>query len=116
MTSSGVAIPIKRPTHLRGRHLANLRVLIAGGGTGGHIIPALAVARELVRRHATEVLFVGTARGMETRMVPAAGFKLRLIEVGPLKNVSLITKLRTLVRLPLSIFDCKALIREFKPS
>lgn len=95
--------------------MANLRVLIAAGGTGGHIIPALAVARELVARHAAEVLFVGTARGMESRMVPAAGFNLRLIEVGPLKNVSLITKLRTLVRLPMSIFDCKALIREFKP-
>ena len=95
--------------------MANLRVLIAGGGTGGHIIPALAVARELVARHGAEVLFVGTARGMESRMVPAAGFNLRLIEVGPLKNVSLITKLRTLLRLPMSIFDCKALIREFKP-
>jgi UDP-N-acetylglucosamine--N-acetylmuramyl-(pentapeptide) pyrophosphoryl-undecaprenol N-acetylglucosamine transferase len=95
--------------------LPQLRVLIAGGGTGGHIIPALAVARELVARHRAEVLFVGTARGMETRMVPAAGFNLRLIDVGPLKNVSLLTRLRTLLRLPRSIFDCKALIRDFKP-
>ena len=53
---------------LEGNSLAQLRVLIAGGGTGGHIIPALAVARELVARHAAEVLFVGTARGMETRL------------------------------------------------
>jgi UDP-N-acetylglucosamine--N-acetylmuramyl-(pentapeptide) pyrophosphoryl-undecaprenol N-acetylglucosamine transferase len=96
--------------------LANLRVLIAGGGTGGHIIPALAVARELVARYEAEVLFVGTARGMETRLVPEAGFNLRLIEVGPLKNVSLLTRLRTLIDLPRSIFDCKALIREFKPN
>ncbi|MGC2615271.1 MAG: glycosyltransferase, partial [Terracidiphilus sp.] len=50
---------------------ANLRVLIAGGGTGGHIIPALAVAHELVTRHQAEVLFVGTPRGMESRLVPA---------------------------------------------
>jgi UDP-N-acetylglucosamine--N-acetylmuramyl-(pentapeptide) pyrophosphoryl-undecaprenol N-acetylglucosamine transferase len=96
--------------------LAQLRVLIAGGGTGGHIIPALAVARELVARHAAEVLFVGTQRGMEIRLVPEAGFNLRLIDVGPLKNVSLMTRLRTLLRLPRSIFDCKALIREFQPN
>jgi UDP-N-acetylglucosamine--N-acetylmuramyl-(pentapeptide) pyrophosphoryl-undecaprenol N-acetylglucosamine transferase len=96
--------------------LAAFRVLIAGGGTGGHIIPALAVARELVANHSEEILFVGTARGMETRLVPEAGFNLRLIDVGPLKNVSLVTRLRTLMSLPRSIQACKALIREFQPS
>jgi UDP-N-acetylglucosamine--N-acetylmuramyl-(pentapeptide) pyrophosphoryl-undecaprenol N-acetylglucosamine transferase len=101
---------------VKGATLAELRVLIAGGGTGGHIIPALAVARELVARHAAEVLFVGTQRGMEIRLVPDAGFNLRLIDVGPLKNVSFATRLRTLLRLPRSISDCKALIREFQPS
>jgi len=96
--------------------LATLRVLIAGGGTGGHIIPALAVARELVARHSAEVLFVGTPRGMESRLVPEAGFRLHLIEVGQLKNVSLRTRLRTLVDLPRSLFACKRLIHEFKPN
>ena len=96
--------------------MAQLRVLIAGGGTGGHIIPALAVAHELVTHHNAEVLFVGTQRGMEIRLVPEAGFNLRLIDVGPLKNVSLATRLRTLLRLPRSISDCKALLREFQPS
>jgi UDP-N-acetylglucosamine--N-acetylmuramyl-(pentapeptide) pyrophosphoryl-undecaprenol N-acetylglucosamine transferase len=100
---------------LKGLHLSHLRVLIAGGGTGGHIIPALAVAHELVERHSAEVLFVGTARGMESRLVPAAGFKLHLVEVGQLKNVSLLTRLRTLTDLPRSIFACKRLIREFRP-
>jgi UDP-N-acetylglucosamine--N-acetylmuramyl-(pentapeptide) pyrophosphoryl-undecaprenol N-acetylglucosamine transferase len=95
--------------------LPNLRVLIAGGGTGGHIIPALAVARELVKRHGAEILFVGTPRGMESRLVPAAGFELRLIEVGQLKNVSLMTRLRTFADLPRSIFASQRLIREFKP-
>jgi UDP-N-acetylglucosamine--N-acetylmuramyl-(pentapeptide) pyrophosphoryl-undecaprenol N-acetylglucosamine transferase len=94
---------------------SQLKILIAGGGTGGHIIPALAVARELVDRHCAEVLFVGTARGLETRLVPAAGFPLRLIDVGPLKSVSLATKLRTLFHLPKSIVDCKRMIREFRP-
>jgi UDP-N-acetylglucosamine--N-acetylmuramyl-(pentapeptide) pyrophosphoryl-undecaprenol N-acetylglucosamine transferase len=95
--------------------LPELRVLIAGGGTGGHIIPALAVANELVERYAAEVLFVGTQRGMEIRLVPEAGFNLRLIDAGPLKNVSLVTRLRTLASLPGSIFACSRLIREFKP-
>jgi UDP-N-acetylglucosamine--N-acetylmuramyl-(pentapeptide) pyrophosphoryl-undecaprenol N-acetylglucosamine transferase len=93
-----------------------MRVLIAGGGTGGHIIPALAVARELVARHEAEVLFVGTARGMESRLVPEAGFKLRLVDVGQLKNVSWLTRLRTLLNLPISVMTCSKLIREFQPS
>jgi UDP-N-acetylglucosamine--N-acetylmuramyl-(pentapeptide) pyrophosphoryl-undecaprenol N-acetylglucosamine transferase len=101
---------------LKGIYLSQLRVLIAGGGTGGHIIPALAVARELVARYKAEVLFVGTARGLESRLVPEAGFNLRLVEVGQLKNVSLRTRLRTLVDLPRSLSACKLLIREFQPS
>ena len=92
------------------------RVLIAGGGTGGHIIPALTVARALVARHRAEVLFVGTARGLESRLIPAEGFPLKLIEVGPLKNVSLATRVRTLFDLPRSLFACQRLIREFAPS
>ena len=92
-----------------------LRVLIAGGGTGGHIIPALAVAHDLVTRHQAEVLFVGTLRGMESRLIPAAGFQLRFIEVGPLKNVSLATRIRTLLDIPRSLFACRRLIREFNP-
>jgi UDP-N-acetylglucosamine--N-acetylmuramyl-(pentapeptide) pyrophosphoryl-undecaprenol N-acetylglucosamine transferase len=96
--------------------MAGLRVLIAGGGTGGHLFPALAVARELVKRHGAEVLFVGTARGLETKLIPEAGFELRLIDVGPLKSVSLTTRLRTVMRLPGSIFDCKEIIREWRPS
>jgi UDP-N-acetylglucosamine--N-acetylmuramyl-(pentapeptide) pyrophosphoryl-undecaprenol N-acetylglucosamine transferase len=95
--------------------LAALRVLIAGGGTGGHVIPALAVARELEEDHGAETLFVGTARGMEIRLVPEAGFRLRLIDVGPLKSVSMMTRLKTLMRLPQSIFACKRLMREFQP-
>ena len=96
--------------------MAELRILIAGGGTGGHIIPALAVAHELVEHHGAQILFVGTARGLEIRLVPEAGFRLRLIDVGPLKNVSLATRLRTMLLLPRSIRECRRLIREFQPS
>lgn len=91
------------------------RVLIAGGGTGGHVFPALAVARELVKRHGAQILFVGTGRGLETKLIPEAGFELRLIEVGPLKSVSLMTRLKTALRLPASILDCRDLMRKFRP-
>jgi UDP-N-acetylglucosamine--N-acetylmuramyl-(pentapeptide) pyrophosphoryl-undecaprenol N-acetylglucosamine transferase len=95
--------------------LTALRVLIAGGGTGGHVIPALAIADELRARYGAEVRFVGTARGFETRLVPAAGYALELIHVGQLKGVSLATRLRTLLDLPLGVRRCLAILKEFQP-
>src|SRR5919109_615585 len=92
-----------------------MRVVLAGGGTGGHVIPALAIARELQTRYAAQVLFVGTARGIENRLVPAAGFELRLVKVGALKNVSLATRARTLLDLPLAVLDCWRMLRDFRP-
>jgi UDP-N-acetylglucosamine--N-acetylmuramyl-(pentapeptide) pyrophosphoryl-undecaprenol N-acetylglucosamine transferase len=92
-----------------------LRVLIAGGGTGGHVIPALAIARELRDAAGAEVRFVGTARGLEIRLVPEAGFPLELIHVGQLKNVSVATRLRTLMDLPLGVGRCLSLLRSFRP-
>jgi len=100
---------------MKGKVLASIRVLIAGGGTGGHIIPALAVAHELVNRYDADVLFVGTPRGLELKLVPDAGFKLRLVNIGPLNSVPLLTKLKTLYHLPGAIADCKRLMREYRP-
>ena len=92
-----------------------MRVLIAGGGTGGHVIPALAIGDELRERNGAEVRFVGTARGLETRLVPAAGFALDLIQVGQLKGVSLGTRARTMGDLPRGLWRCVQLLREFRP-
>ncbi|MDR3744522.1 MAG: undecaprenyldiphospho-muramoylpentapeptide beta-N-acetylglucosaminyltransferase [Acidobacteriaceae bacterium] len=92
-----------------------LRVLIAGGGTGGHVIPALAIARELRDVHGAEVRFVGTERGLETRLVPEAGFALELVRSGQLKNVSLATRLRTAIDLPLGALECMRLLGKFQP-
>lgn len=94
---------------------AHPRIAIAGGGTGGHIIPALAIADELKSAHGAKVLFIGTPRGLESKLVPQAGYPLKLIEVGQLKNVSLLTKVRTMLDLPLSLVRCRRLLREFKP-
>lgn len=92
-----------------------VRILIAGGGTGGHIIPALAIADELKAQHGAEIVFVGTARGLESRLVPQAGYPLELIRVGQLNRVSLATRLRTLIDLPLGLWQCIRLLRSFRP-
>lgn len=92
-----------------------MRVLIAGGGTGGHVIPALAIARELKAHYQAEVLFVGTARGMENRLVPQAGFGLMKVKVGALKNVGLITRMKTLFDLPRAVVDARKIIKVFDP-
>jgi UDP-N-acetylglucosamine--N-acetylmuramyl-(pentapeptide) pyrophosphoryl-undecaprenol N-acetylglucosamine transferase len=96
--------------------MTQLRVLIAGGGTGGHIIPALAIADALRgRAGGAEILFLGTPRGLESRLVPQAGYPLELIEVGQLKNVSLVTRVKTLFDLPRSLFRARGLLRSFRP-
>jgi UDP-N-acetylglucosamine--N-acetylmuramyl-(pentapeptide) pyrophosphoryl-undecaprenol N-acetylglucosamine transferase len=92
-----------------------MRVILAGGGTGGHVIPALAIAQQLKKVYAAELLFIGTPRGMENRLVPAAGFELRLVQVGALKNVSLTTRLRTAWDLPIAVLKSWSMLKEFRP-
>jgi UDP-N-acetylglucosamine--N-acetylmuramyl-(pentapeptide) pyrophosphoryl-undecaprenol N-acetylglucosamine transferase len=83
---------------------------MAGGGTGGHVIPALAVAREL-RKRGHRVFFVGTERGLESKLVPAEGFELERIEVGALNRVSLRRRINTLLQLPITTFGCGKFVR-----
>src|SRR5215204_4993636 len=93
-----------------------MKVLIAAGGTGGHIYPGIAVAKEILRRdEKSQVLFVGTSHGLETRIVPENGFQLSLINSAGLKNVGLAGKLKGLAVLPRSFAEARRLIREFKP-
>ena len=92
-----------------------MRAILAGGGTGGHVIPALAIANELKKSYGAEVLFIGTARGIENRLVPAAGFPLQLVRVGALKNVSLVTRLKTAFDLPRAVWDAGHMLNQFAP-
>lgn len=93
-----------------------MKVMIAGGGTGGHVFPALAVAEELRRRDPkNEIVFVGTEQGLETRLVPAAGYPLRTLPAAGLKGVGMGAKLRSLSLLPGSFWRSRKLLREFKP-
>jgi UDP-N-acetylglucosamine--N-acetylmuramyl-(pentapeptide) pyrophosphoryl-undecaprenol N-acetylglucosamine transferase len=84
--------------------------VMAGGGTGGHVIPALAVAREL-RQRGHHPIFVGTGRGMEAKLVPAEGFDLKLIEIGGLNRVGMRRALSTLARLPFTTAGCGKFVR-----
>jgi UDP-N-acetylglucosamine--N-acetylmuramyl-(pentapeptide) pyrophosphoryl-undecaprenol N-acetylglucosamine transferase len=93
----------------------DMRAILAGGGTGGHVIPALAIADELKKNYAGEVLFIGTARGIENRLVPAAGYPLQLVRVGGLKNVSLMTRAKTAFDLPRAVRDAGRMLNEFAP-
>jgi len=95
--------------------MAALRVMIAGGGTGGHVVPALAIGRELRDKHGADVRMIGTSRGIEAKLVPEAGFPLELVRSGQLKNVSLMTRVRTMFDLPLGVLRCVSLLREFRP-
>jgi UDP-N-acetylglucosamine--N-acetylmuramyl-(pentapeptide) pyrophosphoryl-undecaprenol N-acetylglucosamine transferase len=94
-----------------------LRILIADGGTGGHIFPAIAVANELQKRKEVEaILFTGTPAGLEGGIVPKHGFDLRMIHVGGLIGKSLMIRVKTLLQLPGAYLQSAKIIREFQPS
>lgn len=92
-----------------------MKLLIAAGGTGGHIYPGIAVANEFVSRGDNEVLFVGAHGGLETRLVPDNGFRIKTISSAGLKSMGLAGKLRGLALLPKSFIDSFRVIRKFGP-
>jgi UDP-N-acetylglucosamine--N-acetylmuramyl-(pentapeptide) pyrophosphoryl-undecaprenol N-acetylglucosamine transferase len=93
-----------------------MRLLVAGGGTGGHLFPGLALGEEVKTRHPrNDVLFVGSARGIEAREVPKAGYPLEIIDVGPLKRMGLAGLARGLLRLPRAFVQSIRLLRRFDP-
>jgi UDP-N-acetylglucosamine--N-acetylmuramyl-(pentapeptide) pyrophosphoryl-undecaprenol N-acetylglucosamine transferase len=93
-----------------------MRVLIAAGGTGGHIYPGIAVAKEILRRDpGSQVRFIGTARGLEKKLVPQAGFELSIIDSAGLKNVGALARARGLLVLPKSLLGARRAIRTFRP-
>lgn len=93
-----------------------MRLLVAGGGTGGHLFPGLALGEEVKTRHPrNDVLFVGSARGIEAREVPKAGYPLQLIEVGPLKRIGLSGLIRGLFRLPRAFWQSLRILKKFDP-
>ncbi len=93
-----------------------MRLLVAGGGTGGHVFPGIALAEEVVTRHPhNDVVFVGTARGLEARVVPQAGFPFERIEVQGLKGKGLRSALQGLTLLPRALWRSLSILRAWRP-
>jgi UDP-N-acetylglucosamine--N-acetylmuramyl-(pentapeptide) pyrophosphoryl-undecaprenol N-acetylglucosamine transferase len=93
-----------------------LRVVIAGGGTGGHLYPGIAVAREIASRlPEAQISFVGTSRGLEARVVPLEGFALDLIRTSGLKGKSMVARGRGAALLPLGLADAWGVVSRRRP-
>lgn len=93
-----------------------MRVLVAGGGTGGHVFPGIAIAEEVVTRHpANDVVFVGTARGLEATVVPQAGYPMEIVDVKGLKGKGLLGALQNLLLLPGAFYRSWRILRRWRP-
>lgn len=91
-------------------------MLIAGGGTGGHLFPGIAVAEEFLRRDRDHrVLFVGTERGLEKRVLPTMGYELATLDVEGVKGRGLARSLGALLKIPRSLVQSAAILRRFRP-
>jgi len=96
--------------------MTGLRIVIAGGGTGGHLYPGIAVAREVLRREpGATITFAGTARGIESRVIPKEGFQLDLLRSAGLKGTSPAALARGLALLPLSGVDAWQILSRRSP-
>jgi UDP-N-acetylglucosamine--N-acetylmuramyl-(pentapeptide) pyrophosphoryl-undecaprenol N-acetylglucosamine transferase len=94
-----------------------ITILIAAGGTGGHLFPGVAVADELRKRDPqTRVIFVGTPKGLESRLVPKAGYELEMLPILPLNGVGAVRMVKGLIALPWAMARAVALVARRKPA
>jgi UDP-N-acetylglucosamine--N-acetylmuramyl-(pentapeptide) pyrophosphoryl-undecaprenol N-acetylglucosamine transferase len=90
-----------------------MTIVIAAGGTGGHLYPAVALAREFLRRDpVTKVLFVGTSRGLESKVLAHEGFELALIDAKPVMGKGFFNMLKGLCAMPISLWQCRRILRQ----
>jgi len=93
-----------------------MRCVIAGGGTGGHLFPGIAIAEAFVEREkGNEVLFIGTERGIEARVLPGGTFPLRTIKARPIQGRSLLEKGKAVWSLPMAVCEACSILKEFQP-
>jgi len=93
-----------------------VRIVIAGGGTGGHLFPGVAIAEEFRRRSGeNDVLFIGTKRGLEARVLPQIGFALDTLDVEGIKGRGIARSLAAMLKIPRSLLQSRRIIRDFGP-
>ncbi|CFX62984.1 N-acetylglucosaminyltransferase, MurG [Syntrophomonas zehnderi OL-4] len=93
-----------------------MRVILTGGGTGGHIYPALAIAAELRQRDQdVELLYVGTAKGLESRIVPDSDIAFKSIDISGIDRSSMLKASKSMIKFPASFFQARTIIKEFQP-
>jgi UDP-N-acetylglucosamine--N-acetylmuramyl-(pentapeptide) pyrophosphoryl-undecaprenol N-acetylglucosamine transferase len=93
-----------------------MKVIIAGGGTGGHLFPGIAVAREIQRRHpGSLILFVGAEQGIEAKLIPKEGFELRTLPLGGIKGLGAVRQIGNLMGMVSGVLKARNILRDFKP-
>ena len=93
-----------------------MRVVIAGGGTGGHVIPGIAIAKSLLEINPrSRILFVGTRAGLESKLVPEHGFSISFLPAKPLKGRNIIGRIKFFAILPLSLLQAIRILQSSKP-
>ncbi|MBI2893038.1 MAG: undecaprenyldiphospho-muramoylpentapeptide beta-N-acetylglucosaminyltransferase [Deltaproteobacteria bacterium] len=93
-----------------------MKLVVAGGGTGGHLFPGMAVAEAVTKlQPGSDVLFIGTERGLEARAVPARGLRLRLIGVHPIKGMGWRGALRGVASVPRAVLEVRRILAEERP-
>ncbi|GAX91006.1 undecaprenyldiphospho-muramoylpentapeptide beta-N-acetylglucosaminyltransferase [Effusibacillus lacus] len=92
-----------------------MKIVVTGGGTGGHIYPALAIARYFSEVEQAEILYIGTERGLESDIVPRSGFAFRTIEVSGLKRSLSSDTLKTFARLGKGLLQARRILKEYQP-
>ncbi len=92
-----------------------MRVLVSGGGTGGHVYPALAIATSLRTQYNAEIFFLGSDDGLEKELVPAAGFRLATVKAGKLRRYISLETVTGVMRVPLGMFAAISIVRKFRP-
>lgn len=113
---AGVPMSTQAPSNPSSSNSGKRTVIIAGGGTGGHIYPGVAIARELSLHPDLKVHFVGARGGLEEKIVPREGFDLHLVPIGKLhQSVGLLTRIKTVLKLPLAFVEAVRILRRLKP-
>ncbi len=92
-----------------------MRVLISGGGTGGHVYPALAVAMQLQQQYDANILYLGSDDGLETRLVPEAGIQFKTIKAGKLQRFVSWRTVTGIARVPVGVAQAIGIVRDFRP-